>query len=104
MPGLSEEETVYVDRLERWLGKVQNETAGSISLEMLRALLVVAKHPGITGVKAADFLGISRGTASRQLLDLGVKRRTQTAGKTGTGDGFKLIEPFIDHADLRLKP
>lgn len=103
MPGLSTEEGVYVDRLERWLGKVQEQTAGSLSLEMLRALLVVAKQPGVTVVQVADFLGTSRGTASRQLLDLGVKRRTQVDGETGTGEGFKLVEPFIDPTDLRLK-
>ena len=104
VPELSKEEIAAVDRAQRWLGEVQKATTDALWMGTVRTLLMVAVNPGITPNELANRMGKTRGLASRQLLDLGIKRRQQTGGKEdGDPNGFGLVEPFPDLSDLRLR-
>lgn len=102
MAGLNGDERGRIDRLARWVGLLKAETTDSLSIEMIEVLLLVAREPGLSVIEVAERMGNARATASRQLLDLSIKRRSQVA-ENGRTDGFGLIEQMTDPADLRLK-
>lgn len=88
--------TISLIALLRALDKLQAGTSASVSVSSLITFLEVAREEGRTLAEIARQLDLPDSTASRQLLDLGLRNRKRE-------DGLNLVTAKTDLQDLRVR-
>lgn len=69
---------------------------GDMTVSLARTFLEVAADEGVTGKSLEERLGMTQGSVSRHLLDLGPRNRR-------FGPGLNLIEWRLSERDFRVK-